>query len=210
MPSQAERRATTRQALLEAAAEQLVAEGLVGFTTAGVTHRAGLSNGALFSHFPTRLELLAATVEHILANLRHDYETTFSTIAGAETSPDTVIELLWSSMNHPSFGAVLGVYTQARTDTELLHAIHDIVVRHGSFVGEINRRVARTLAPDPVRAARLTTLGQLTIIAMQGMVISHMVGASMGGERDLVRAFANLYELARMTPPDAPVAPGVT
>jgi AcrR family transcriptional regulator len=208
MPTQAERRATTRQALLDAAAEQLVAEGLTGFTTAAVTQRAGLSNGALFSHFPTRLELLAATVEHILANLRQDYENTFSTIADAESSPATMIELLWSSMDDPSFGAVLSVYTQARTDTELLHAIHDIVVRHGSYVGAINRRVAHTFAPDPVRAERLTLLGQLAIIAMQGMVVSHMVGASMGGERDLVRAFTSLYELARAAPPDAPFARG--
>jgi AcrR family transcriptional regulator len=210
MPTQAERRATTHQALLDAAAEQLVAEGLAGFTTIAVTQRAGLSNGALFSHFPTRLDLLAATVEHILANLRHDYENTFSMIIDAESSPATMIELLWSSMNDPSFGAVLGVYTQARTDTELLHAIHEIVVRHGSFVGAINRRVARTYAPDPERAARLTMLGQLAIIAMQGMVVSHMVGASMGGERDLVLAFTNLYELARQAPADAPVAPGGT
>jgi AcrR family transcriptional regulator len=193
MATQAERKATTRTALIEAAAELLVVEGLTGFTTSAVTHRAGLSNGALFGHFPTRLELLAATVEYMLERLRDGYDATFTGLIDGHTSPETLLELLWESMNDPSFGAVLGVYTQARTDHELLAAIHDIVVRHGSYVGEINRRVARTLAPDPSRAARLTSLGTMAIIAMQGLVVSHMVGASMGGERDLIGAFAQLY-----------------
>jgi AcrR family transcriptional regulator len=203
MTTQAARKASTRQVLLDAAADLLVEDGLAGFTTAAVTQRASLSNGALFGHFPTRLDLLAATVEHILARLRHDYDTTFTGLLEDSAEPVTLLEMLWSSMTDPHFGAVLGVYTQARTDGELLAAIHDIVVRHGSYVGEINRRVARTFAPDPERAARLSTVGTLAIVAMQGLVVSHMVGASMGGERDLIGAFANLYDQARAMPLEA-------
>lgn len=205
MATQAQRRAITRQALLDAAADVLVADGLAGFTTAAVTTRADLSNGALFGHFPTRLELLAATVEHILGRLRAGYEQTFADLEDHLVAPETLLELLWASMADAQFGAVLGVYTQARTDRELLAAIHDIVVRHGSYVGQINRRIAASFAPDdPERALQITRIGTIAIISLQGLVVSHMVGASMGGERDLIGAFAEMLEQARSAPPSTP------
>ncbi len=204
--TQAERRATTRQALLDAAAALLIEEGLAGFTTAAVTQRAGLSNGALFGHFPTRLELLAATLEHVLAGLRVGYERTFNGLFETGTSAETLLELLWESMHDPVFGAVLGVYTQARTDAELLTAIHDIVVDHGAHVGQINRRVVASFVTDPEDAARTATLGTLAILAMQGLVVSNMVGASLGAHRDLIGTFADLLVQQRTPPPGSAAA----
>jgi AcrR family transcriptional regulator len=190
--------------LLDAAGQLLVEVGLPGFTTAAVTQRAALSNGALFGHFPTRLELLAATVEHTLAGLRVGYERTFNGLVETGATPETLLELLWESMSDPSFGAVLGVYTQARTDPELYDALHDIVVMHGSYVGQINRRVSASFVDDPERAATIAGLGTLAILAMQGLVVSQMVGASKGAKSDLVRAFTMLLEAARSAPPGAP------
>jgi hypothetical protein len=91
-------------------------------------------------------------------------------------------------MSNPSFGAVLSVYTQARTDPELYDAIHDLVVRHGSFVGQINRRITASFVDDPQRVALVSGLGTLAILAMQGLVVSHMVGASAGAKDDLIKA----------------------
>jgi AcrR family transcriptional regulator len=204
--TQAERRASTRQALLDAAAELLVDEGLVGFTTAAVTQRSGLSNGALFSHFPTRLELLAATVEHILSDLRAGYETTFAGLIDTGASPVTLLELLWESMNDVRFAAVLGVYTQARTDPDLFLALNPIVVKHGSFVGQINRRVVASFVDDPGVTERTAGLGTIAILAMQGLVVSHMVGASQSAARPLIDAFAQILEVQRLldAPPGQP------
>jgi AcrR family transcriptional regulator len=199
MATQAQRRANTRQALLDAAAELLVDEGLAGFTTAAVTQRSGLSNGALFSHFPTRLELLAATVEHILSGLREGYETTFAGLIDTGASPATLLELLWESMNDTRFAAVLGVYTQARTDPDLFLALNPIVVKHGSFVGQINRRVVASFEHDPARAETTALLGTIAILAMQGLAVSHMVGASMSAARPMIDTFAQLLELQRLT-----------
>lgn len=197
MPTQAERKATTRQALLDAAADLIVEEGLAGFTTTAVTQRADMSNGALFSHFPTRLELLAATVEHVLTRLRDDYEAAFDRLVEHGASPEALLDLLWESMSDPQFCAVIAVYTQSRTDGELLVALHDVVVEHGAYVGALNQRVARTFTDDPSVAARLYGLGTIAILAMQGLVVSNMVGASIGSERDLIGAFADLYEHSR-------------
>jgi hypothetical protein len=41
---------------------------------------------------------------------------------------------------------------------------------------------------------------------MQGLVVSNMVGASMGAHRDLIGAFADLLEQQRTTPPGSAAA----
>ncbi|TDT17806.1 TetR family transcriptional regulator [Ilumatobacter fluminis] len=192
MPTQAERRAATRATLLDAAAEVLVERGLAGFTTTAVTDRAGVSNGALFRHFPTRLDLIAATVEHVLVRLRTTYETTFGDLPD-RPDVETLLDLLWSAMSDTQFGAVLEVYTQARTDTDLLAAIHPIVAEHGDYVNALTARVAATLG-DGTDTAPLAGLGSLAILAMQGLVVGQMAGASPGYERDVLADFRTLID----------------
>ena len=194
MPTQAERRAATRSTLLDAAAEVLVERGLAGCTSTAVISRAGASNGALFRHFPTRLDLIAATVEHVLVRLRTNYETTFGNLPDGPAI-ETVLDLLWFAMSDIQFGAVLEVYTQARTDTDLLAAIHPIVAEHGEYVTDLTARVAATLV-DPAESALLADLGGLAILAMQGLVVSQMAGASPGYEREVLTGFRTLIDTA--------------
>lgn len=63
--TQAERRDSTIRALLEATAESLAERGYAATSTAAVCNRAGVSQGALFRHFPTRQALLVATAEDV-------------------------------------------------------------------------------------------------------------------------------------------------
>ncbi len=194
MATQAERRASTRRALLDAAADVLVDGGLAAFTTTAVTARAGLSNGALFGHFPTRLDLLAATVEDILNRLRHDYDRTFAELRRHADAAAT-IELLWTSMSDPQLAAVLEAFTQARTDADLVAAIRPVVTAHSEYVHALVLDVALALADDDrPRAERLATIGNAAISAMQGLVVSQMAGTSLGNERDLITLFTVLAE----------------
>src|SRR5436190_18849808 len=63
--TQAERRATTRTALLDATIDCLVEEGYAGTTTTRIVERAGVSRGAQVHHFPTKAELVAEAVRHL-------------------------------------------------------------------------------------------------------------------------------------------------
>lgn len=63
--TQAERRGATIRALLDATAASLAEQGYAATSTAAVCARAGVSQGALFRHFPTRQALLVATAEHV-------------------------------------------------------------------------------------------------------------------------------------------------
>ncbi len=57
--------AKTRERLLEAAAEVFAARGYDGTRVAHIAAAAGVSNGALYAHFPSKAELLVAALrEH--------------------------------------------------------------------------------------------------------------------------------------------------
>jgi AcrR family transcriptional regulator len=63
--TQAQRREGTITALLDATVRCLTERGYAATSTAAVCAEAGVSQGALFRHFPTRQALLVATAEHV-------------------------------------------------------------------------------------------------------------------------------------------------
>jgi AcrR family transcriptional regulator len=65
--SQQERTDTTKLALLDAAVATLVDEGFGGASASVICRRAGLSHGALFRHFATKDDLLAAAADYCYA-----------------------------------------------------------------------------------------------------------------------------------------------
>lgn len=190
MVTQAERRESTQRALLDAAAARLVAEGLAGFTTAGVAGQAELSSGALFRHFPTRLVLLTATVDHVLRELRDEYVEVLNRLEGSPVSFETLLDILWLSMSDPRLAAVYEVYAKARTDDELLVMLQPIVSSHSDYVQTLVYQVLATVGTTDTK--RLAELTQLALSAMQGLVISQMAGTALGEQRDLLRTLLSL------------------
>ena len=63
--TQAERSETTRRKLIEAALVLLRERGYGGLRTNEVSDRAGVSRGAQLHHFPTKYELILATLDHL-------------------------------------------------------------------------------------------------------------------------------------------------
>jgi AcrR family transcriptional regulator len=66
MATQEERRAQTKAALLDAAADVVRSDGVTKLTLDRVAESAGVSKGGLLHHFPTKRELIAATLERTL------------------------------------------------------------------------------------------------------------------------------------------------
>ena len=167
--TQEERRATTRAALLNAALDQLLADGLAGFTTTEVCRRAGVSQGALFKHFDTKALLLAAVIEHLFDELRADYERAFTSQPAAQRTALAGVELLWDQMLDPRLAAAFELYTAARTDAGLQSALEGVVGAHVARIHEL----AGELLPEIDDARRLVAV-ELALSAMQGLVLNQM------------------------------------
>lgn len=167
--TQEQRRSETRAQLLDAALDQLVATGLASFTTTEVVRRAGLSQGALFKHFPTKAELLAAVAEHLFEQLRARFEAEFAALPPGRRDVGRGLELLWAQMLDPRLAAAYELYTAARTDRDLGARLAPVVRAHVERIEAFAATLSELGEPERVRAAT-----GLAIAAIQGLVVNQM------------------------------------
>lgn len=121
--TQAERRAATRGALLDAVLACLVERGYAGTTTTEICRRAGVSQGALFRHWDTKGELLVAAVEELFGRLFATIRDRMADVTAAEDRVDAAVRALWELFQRPDLLAALELYVAARTDTDLRDAL---------------------------------------------------------------------------------------
>ncbi|MBP6633533.1 MAG: TetR/AcrR family transcriptional regulator [Kofleriaceae bacterium] len=113
------RRDATRQALLDAAVSSLIELGVARTTTLEVQKRAGMSRGALLHHFPTKAELVAATIGYLGEMRGRELKDAAATLPTGPARVDAVLDLLWQSFTGPLFYVAMELRTAARTDREL-------------------------------------------------------------------------------------------
>jgi AcrR family transcriptional regulator len=115
----AERSATTRAKLLEAAIDCLHRYGYGATSTVLVTKTARLSRGAMQHQFPTKVDLMLAVIEYAMAEqdkerrlLLREYERGYTRFMAAS-------EVVWKTALSPKALALLELEIGARSDPEL-------------------------------------------------------------------------------------------
>jgi len=169
LPVQA-RSVATRERLLDAAAAALVERGLASASTALIAAGAGVSQGAVFKHFATKPDLLAATVERILAGFVRDFRRD-TAVELRKPSVDAIrasCVVLWRIFRDPAMRAVFEIYIAARTDAELADRLAPILERHrGAILDEARRLFPEVYTPSPDLDAAVDAV----VYAMQGAAI---------------------------------------
>jgi AcrR family transcriptional regulator len=107
--TQAQRRDEMRHALLEAAVDSLVELGFARTTTLEVQRRAGVSRGALLHHFPSKAELLVATIAHLAERRGRDLKQRSLSLPTGPARVDAVLDLLWESFAGPMFQVAISM-----------------------------------------------------------------------------------------------------
>lgn len=119
---QQQKSARTRQTLLEAAIDCLIEGGYAGLTTAQVVEKSGVSRGAMHHYFATRIDLVAALVEHIFyQRVRLFLDDYFEVLArrGEAMLFELATEAHWRSVETREYGAYLQLAAAAQSDIEL-------------------------------------------------------------------------------------------
>lgn len=177
--TQAERREHTRAALLDATVACLVDLGFSRTTTTEVTRRAGVSLGALLHHFPSKADLLAASVGHVLERRQAEFRKAMANLEPGVDKLDAAIDLLWSGFSGPTFTAWLELWVAARTDPELAAAV---VAVDEAFVRSSQEVFDEVLPPDEYPGAAAVglrfTFAVMEGAALQGLVPHHQEGQS--------------------------------
>ena len=124
--TQAERRAVTRAALLDATIECLAEEGYVNTTTRRIAERAGVTPGALQHHFATKTELLGDARRHLGSRFAQEVLGHGSAeLAPIQPRTERFLDHMWDLLKGSLFQAAVELWVAARTDTELRQTLNE-------------------------------------------------------------------------------------
>jgi AcrR family transcriptional regulator len=155
---------STRDCIIEAAAQIIAKDGLAGFNTNAVAARAGVSIGSLYQYFGNKDALMAALIHRqqqrqlmsvakaVMAVGSADLATTIRVIVRAAMQHHHDNSLLASAIDHEEARLPLDADLNAYLDQggEMVRAL---LARHAGEMGDVNLdRAVRTL-PALVRAA---------------------------------------------------------
>lgn len=190
-----ERSIATRAALLDAAIGCLVDLGYASTTTTEIARRAGVSRGAQLHHFPTKAELLATAVDHLVERRRVEFLEAFDAVDPTADRLDAALDLLWSLFQGPAFVAWTELWVAARTEPELAATILAVERRFT----EQTREMFRTLLPAEGGAGSpLEDIGRdLAFAVMQGVAFQRLFPHPVRPAADYVDALKALFHLVR-------------
>jgi AcrR family transcriptional regulator len=182
--TQAERRAATRGALLDATIDVLVDHGYAGLTTTLVCERAGVTRGAQAHYFATKAELVVQALSHLTDQLVAELVSKPLDVAdGPEGQYAVLLNRLWEIFSGPVSFAQLELFTAARTDAEL----HRHLVQFDNAVMTTLAGAARRVAPQLVDRPEFASVMTTAIATIRGL--------------RMLRAVASERSVRRMWPP---------
>jgi AcrR family transcriptional regulator len=194
--TQEQRRAQTQARLLDATMECLAELGWSGTSTTEVARRAGVSRGAQQHHYPTKMLLVAAALEHLLERQRLAYERAFAELPAERRNIEGALDLLWESFRQAPSLALMELAMAARTDESL----------RGLSIG-INERVVQViletflrLFPASVDEEVAGTLIRSVFATLLGLTLQNALDDDAHGHQAAV--LTQIKSLARLIIPD--------
>lgn len=190
--TQAERRAATRTALLDAVLDCLVARGHAGTTTTEICRRAGVSQGALFRYWDTKGELLVAAVEELFTRLFATIRERMAGVTAADDPVEAAVRALWELFQRPDLLAALELYVAARTDDDLRAALVRLEWDHEQRTRDLAEELL--LPHGGVDLDRFRLGVAIIVDAVQGAAVR---AVALEDHADIEAELAMLVDLAR-------------
>jgi AcrR family transcriptional regulator len=116
---QAQKSASTRNLIIDAAIKCFVDLGYARTTTTAIAERAGLSRGAMLHHFPSKIDIVRAAVDHLHAKRLKALRKAMMRPSGETDRVRQGVDAYWAHVKHPMFVAFFELSVAARTDDEL-------------------------------------------------------------------------------------------
>ena len=167
--------ARARDSICKATIQLLAELGYAETTIAGVAQNAGFSKGAVQYHFPTKEELIAATVEHLLMR-------TVSSASQSYESVDSALLNAWQRLvNTSAYRALLEVLNAARIDRKLRLRISAELVAWGKNLDQQSLTIyqsANEQLPAHEGDVEVIMLLNMTRSFMRGLLTQEQYGVS--------------------------------
>lgn len=199
--TQEERRTETRRAILAAAIDALVEVGYARATTTEIAARAGVSQGALFKHFATKADLVAAAAEQLFVDLIARFESALAERKPDEAPAVAAVRRLWEVFCEPRLRAVYLLFAEAPADDALRDSLRPVVQHHEAQM----LTLATSLFPDIAQQPMLAALYDIVVFAMQGLSLQRPVHVGAAREKNMLAHIEGLA-LQMFVAQEAPTA----
>ena len=174
-----------RQAFCNAMIDSLVAVGYVETSLKRVAQVAGFSKGAIQHHFPTKEDLIAATVDELLARTMKPPRAEPRNVAAA-------LKEAWTRyINTPAYLALLEILIAVRTDRQLKQRVAGDLKAWGERLDEQTRDRYLAVSGDESEAVMLLNM---TRSFMRGLLIQEGYGVSQKDSARYVEKWLELIE----------------
>ena len=160
--TQQQRREETVGRLLEACIASIVEVGYARASAAVITKRAGVSVGALFRHFETMSDFMAATASEVLRRQVESFTKQVAEIPADRPALEAALTILRDITSRPTNAVLYELMIAARTDEKLNAHLRDALGPYTAKIYEAARALpgADTFPEEtfPVLVALLTNV----------------------------------------------------
>lgn len=123
---QAQKSASTRSQIVEAAIQAFVNRGYASTTTTHIAEEAGLSRGAMLHHFPSKMDIVKAAVRHLHEKRLAAFQRAVIDIPTEADRVKSAVDAFWRHVQHPIYVAFFELSVAARTDAELREVLEPV------------------------------------------------------------------------------------
>jgi AcrR family transcriptional regulator len=157
--TQQQRRDETVARLLDASIETIVEVGYAKASAAEITKRAGVSVGALFRHFDTMGDFMAATAHEVLRRLLDLGTKRVAEIPADRPALDAMLAIMRDLTRNPIDAVMHELMIAARTDEKLRGTLEVVLTEYGAKMYDAFRGSPGVeKVPEEMRAVLLATL----------------------------------------------------
>lgn len=135
--TQQERREATIGRLLDASIAAISEVGYARASVKVIAARAGLSYGALFRHFPTMGDFMAATAQETLRRQLDTFTARFHELAAQDSDLEAALRVIREVAGNTTNTVLYELMIAARTDEQLRNALQPALVEYGTKIVEL-------------------------------------------------------------------------
>ncbi|MGV0744225.1 TetR/AcrR family transcriptional regulator [Mycolicibacterium sp. XJ870] len=139
--TQQQRREETVGRLLDASIDTIVEVGYARASAAVIARRAKVSDGALFRHFPTMGDFMAATAYEVMRRQLELFTKLITEIPAEQPPLESVLTILRDITGNDTNTVMYELMVAARTDEKLRATLRDVLTEYATNIYETARTV---------------------------------------------------------------------
>ena len=170
--TQAERRAVTRRALLDAAIDLLMNKGLGASSLAAVARHAGMTTGAVQHHFKTKAALMRAVISERLFDRSVLAEQTDLTDASLEERSAALVAQQWQFYGNPKYIAIWDIILGARADSDVRE---EILSWQQSGVSALETEISKLFSAENLNVQQVQSIQYFMNAHLRGLALLRTV-----------------------------------